>query len=90
MKNYKIRVTANKKQVRGTNKMRMTIHEYIWVSLVLLGSSWVSLGVFVSFRVSLGFFGSPLISVGLLGTPSLLTQESLWVSFGLFGIFGSP
>ena len=58
----------------------MTIHEYIWISLGLLGSLWVSLSL----------FGSPWVSVVLLGTPSLLTQQSLWVSFGLFWIFGSP
>ena len=70
--------------------MRMTIHEYIWIFLGLLGSLWVSLGLLGSLWVFLGLLGSLWVSLGLLGTPSLLTQESLLVSFGLFEIFGSP
>ena len=61
-----------------------------WVSLGLL--EIISFGLFWSVLVCIGLFWSVLVSLGqgsgLPGTPCLLTQESLVVSFGIFGFFG--
>ena len=54
-----------KKQVRGTNKMRMTIHEYIWVSLGLFLVSMVLFGT--PSLLTQDYFGSRLVSLGSLG-----------------------